>query len=140
MAGWFPPRGSEEGVVTDISFVLRNEVLQFDPDRIGALEFEYGPEATEDVLYSTTEQIVWELGPLQIAISSGDRTAVGEIATQIATLSDKVGLVTIWKVAMDVSHCSKFGNEAAFGATAARLVRVCEGCATGAFDFSDQYL
>ena len=79
MAGWFPPRGSEEGVVTDISFVLRNEVLQFDPDRIGALEFEYGPEATEDVLYSTTEQIVGELGPLQIAISSGDRTAVGEI-------------------------------------------------------------
>ncbi len=132
--------GDEEGKVTEISFILNNEVLQFDPDRIGALEYELGPEATEDVLFEATENLVDRLVDLRSAYDTGDRSGVSGIAQVMAILSDQVGLITISRVARDVVYCAAEGDDTGYHATYARLLRIGEGCVTGAFDFSDQYL
>lgn len=132
--------GNEEGEVTELSFILRNEVVRFDPDRIGALESEIGPEATEDVLYEATERLVDKLVELRAAYDSDRPSQVAQIADAMAQISDRVGLVTIARVACDVVATALEGNCAAYHATTARLIRVGEGCVTGAFEFSDQQI
>ena len=124
--------------MTEISFILRNEVVRFDPDRIGVLETELGPEATEEMLFEATERLVDRLIELRAAYDGGMQDQVAEIAELMAQISDKVGLVTIARVAQDVVGCSNGGDGPAYHATTARLIRIGEGCVTGAFDFSDQ--
>ena len=126
--------------MTEISFVLRNEVVRFDPDRIGALEVELGAEATEDVLFEATERLVDRLIDLRQAYDGNDRAGVADVAHAMAQLSDKVGLVTIARVSRDVVGCAAHGDMPAYHATVARLMRIGEGCVTGAFDFTDQYV
>ena len=126
--------------MTEISFILSNEVVRFDPDRIGALEFELGPEATEDVLFEATERLVDRLVDLRQAYADDDRDLVAGIAQAMVEIADQVGLVTVARVAGDVLTCASRNDEAAFHATSARLIRIGEGCVTGAFEFSDQWV
>ena len=126
--------------MTEISFILSNEVVRFDPDRIGALEYELGPEATEDVLFEATERLVDQLVELREAYSADNRDRVARIADDMAQVGDRVGLVTVARVARDVLECAGRRDEAAYHATSARLIRIGEGCVTGAFEFSDQYV
>ena len=72
--------------------------------------------------------------------AGGRHAKVVEIAQGIAKLADQVGLITISKVARDVAYCAGRGDDTAYQATFARLLRIGEGCVTGAFDFSDQYI
>ena len=126
--------------MTEISFILNNEVLQFDPDRIGALECEIGPEATEDMIFEATEALVRHLETARKAYEADAHIEVIRVAREIAQVSENVGMITIARVARDVIYCCEKGDVAAFHATYARLFRVGEGSVTGAFDYSDQYI
>ena len=133
-------RGDEEGQLANISFILRNEVVRFDPDRIGVLETELGLEATEDLLYESTERLVDRLVDLRRAVDLGHEIEVKNLADAIEGISAKVGLVTVSRIARDVIKCAESGDFPAFHATTARLIRIGEGCVTGAFEFSDQFV
>lgn len=124
--------------MTEISFMLRNEVVRFDPDRIGAMEREIGPEATEDVLFQATERLVDRLIDLRQAYEHGRQRDVANVAYAMSEIAEQVGLVTVARVANDVIQTTDRGNDPAYHATTTRLIRIGEGCVTGEFDFSDQ--
>lgn len=126
--------------MTEISFILSNEVVRFDPDRIGVMEDEIGPEATEDVLFEATERLVDRLIDLRQAYDGDLPDQVAQVAFLMSEISDKVGLVTLARVARDVVDTAHRGDNAAYHATTNRLIRVGEGCVTGEFEFSDQYV
>ena len=126
--------------MANISFILRNEVVRFDPVRIGVLERELGPEATEELLFESTERLVDRLVDLRQAVDRGSQIDIANLAHAIEGISCKVGLVTVSRIAQDVMDCADVGDLPAFHATTARLIRIGERCVTGAFEFSDQFV
>ena len=112
--------------------------VSVDPDRIEVLQMQLGAVAAEDVIVRAMSELSARFSQLQSANGETDRAKIYKLSRGISAIADQVGMVTLARVAADVSNCANSGDEAAFQATLARLCRIGDCSLTLVWDLSGQ--
>ena len=114
------------------------EVARFDPARLEQLCREKGEaqaetEAAEAL--SIIGRLLRNIGP--DSVHRMDHELI-EYVTALQAAADRIGMSTLARVAGDVRTCIDRGDQAAVGATMARLYRVGDRSIHAIFDLDDQ--
>lgn len=120
-----------------VPFLKRNERVQIDSTRVTKLYTRLGEGAAEDAVCRAMEELAVRLAATQTVRERGDMVKVAKAARGMIGIAEEVGLVSLARVASDVASCATEGDEAAIGATLARLVRVGDKSMTVIWDLRD---
>ena len=105
--------------------------------RLEKLVVELGEPGAERLVGRALDTIAVRLNRCERAWRNGDYSRLAESANDLATCAERIGLVTLERVARDVIGTVCAGDAAALGATLARMVRIGEASLMSAWDLGD---
>jgi hypothetical protein len=108
----------------NIAFMSHKDDVRVDPDRLEALHLQLGAVGAENVIARAMAELSSRFIQLRAANDQIDRDIIYKLARGISAIADQVGMVTLSRVARDVSVCAYSDDRAAFEATLARLCRI----------------
>jgi len=114
--------------------LLPIEKVRLDNVRLQELYTRLGPNAAEDFISRTMEELAVQLAKLDRNYSAGKIAEVQRIAILTGSLAEQIGMYIVARVAVDVSDLSTRNDDAAFAATVARLGRVGESSLMAVWD------
>lgn len=118
------------------TLLVPQETVLFDPAPLVRLYGSRGATA-EDVVCEVLEAISHRLCCLDRDHCLREIAAIPRLASEIASLGDRIGLTTLTQVARTVARCAETGDGAALGATLARLGRVANRSISEIWDAHD---
>lgn len=101
------------------------------------LVIELGEPGAERLVGRALDTIAVRLNRCERAWRSNDMERLVASAEDLAACAERIGLVTLDRVARDVIGSAMAGDTAALGATLARLVRIGEASLMSAWDLGD---
>ena len=114
------------------------EVARFDPARLEQLCREKGEAQAESEAaeaLSVIGRLLRNMGPMGKTLNDQE---LSEYIDALRVSADRIGMSTLARVAGDVRNCIDRGDQAALGATLARLYRVGDRSIHAIFDLDDQ--
>ncbi|MDT0681057.1 hypothetical protein RM543_00040 [Roseicyclus sp. F158] len=118
---------------------MPDDHIRLDLDRLGHLIENLGPAEAEALVRRALDRLdsrLTELG--QLARSGVRPPELVRLARGLAAIAEQIGMSKLARVARDVSVCAERGDEAALGATLARLQRVGERSRAALLDLAPQ--
>ncbi len=126
--------------MSQITTIDPREHVRFDQERLCALARNLGAESARDVVIRATDELTIRLMQLRAANAGENLEAIRRLTRSISTTADRIGMITLARVSMDVAACADRRDRTAFRATFARLQRIAEICLLDAFHAEDQRL
>lgn len=123
--------------MAEISDLHHQEGVRLAPDRLMALFARLGDAEAEQAISRTMEELAAQLLLARQAADMAAPDAVAAAAQTLCSLADKIGMVTLARVAQDVGLCAGRGDAAALAATLARLTRIGDRSLSAVWDLQD---
>ncbi|MBM7067149.1 hypothetical protein [Actibacterium sp. 188UL27-1] len=114
-----------------------DETVRLDPDKLGTLYYQLGEAGAETVVCRAMEELAIRLHDLPRLLAEGDIDRLGKVARSLVGIAEQIGMMTLARVALDVSRCAGRGDDPALGATLARLQRIGDRSLTAIWDMQD---
>ena len=106
--------------------LIQSEMARLDPGRLNGLYGQLEVDQADRVVYRTVEEVAARLGQCEILWQQERWGELRKSARSLIAISDQLGLVSIAKVAHDVTHAIDVCDLPAVGATLFRLLRIGE--------------
>lgn len=116
------------------------EDIQVDHDQLHALYVRFGPIQADRTLSQSLEDLALWLARLQKVQKSGRCANISQGADDLKRIAQRLGMITLARVARDVAEQSVTQDPAALSATLARLTRVGERSLIAVWDLQDMSL
>jgi len=110
----------------NIAVLRPAERVGFDVEPLRALVRDLGADPAERAADDVIEDIILRLSAVETAWAQGDFPRLTEAARMLGTSAERLGMVTVSRVAQGLRGVGRTGDSAAMGALLARLARVCE--------------
>ncbi len=123
--------------MNDLGRLRHCETARLDRERLETLIIELGEPGAERLVGRALDTIAVRLNRCERAWRTGDTDRLVTSADDLATCAERIGLVTLERVARDVISSADCGDGPALGATLARLVRIGESSLMSAWDLGD---
>lgn len=124
-------------MMSEVARLRHCETTRLDRVRLEMLVVELGEPGAERLVGRALDTIAVRLNRCERAWRSGDRGRLVTSAEDLSKCAERIGLVTLDRVARDVIGSARAGDDAALGATLARLVRIGEASLMSAWDLGD---
>lgn len=124
----------------EFTILMHDEAVRLDPEPLSALHKELGPAGAENVISRALEELSLRMADLRRHCEAGDRFAAAKLARSLVAIGAQVGMTRFATVAKDVSGCAAGGDDAALGATLARLERLADQSLMAMWDLQDMRL
>ncbi len=123
--------------MSEVGRLRHYETARFDRIRLEELILELGEPGAERLVGRALDTIAVRLNRCERAWRSDDHERLISSADDLAKCAERIGLVTLDRVARDVILATRASDSPALGATLARLVRVGEASLMSAWDLGD---
>lgn len=123
--------------MTQVIALLQNENVRLDPDRLNGLYCQLGPASAEDVVCRAIEELAVRLTHCERLWQQKDHDALRKCARSLIAIADQVGMITLARIAGDVTASIDAQDTVALGATLTRLIRIGERSLTAVWDLQD---
>lgn len=123
--------------MADIPTLKHDEPVGLDRANLESLFCQLGRAGAENVVCRAMEELAVRLIDLAPLHRKGQHTELARRARSLVGIAEQIGLVTLARVAGDVSRCAAIGDEAALAATLARLERIGDRSLTAVWDIQD---
>ena len=124
-------------MASELGRLRHTETARLDRDCLERLVTELGEPGAERLVGRALDTIAVRLNRCERAWRSGDIPRLVTSAEDLAKCAERIGLVTLDRVARDVILAANRGDDPALGATLSRLVRIGEASLMSAWDLSD---
>ena len=129
-------RGAARGAI--LAWLVHEEGVRLDGDRLVALYAELGEAAAEAVICRAMEDLATALADLQRLAVVRDLAGMPGRARQLARVARDLGMDSLCRVALDLEVCVDRGDMPALAAVLARLVRIGARSLTAVWDLQDR--
>ncbi|MDP3339479.1 hypothetical protein [Frigidibacter sp.] len=129
-------RGAARGAV--LAWLVHEEGVRLDGDRLVALYAELGEAGAEAVICRAMEDLATALTDLQRLAVARDLAPMPGRARALAQIAGDVGMDSLCRVALDAAECAGRGDVPALAAVLARLVRIGDRSLTAVWDLQDR--
>ena len=109
--------------------------LQMDPGPLTEIYARQGPDAAEQTVCRTLEDIALRLSRLFDLKAASAWSSMGEVARRTASVALQIGLIEVAQAARNVADCADQGDGIALEATLARLERSYDHALAEIWDF-----
>ncbi|WP_432450385.1 hypothetical protein [Aliiroseovarius marinus] len=116
------------------------EAVRLDRDQLETLFVQMGPQRADKEINQSLEDLAVALARVQKANQRGEIEDMQAGVRDLIRVAQKVGMVTLARVARDVLDLSKGTDGVAFAACLARLERIGEGSLIAVWDLQDMTL
>ncbi len=121
-----------------LAWLVHEEGVRLDGERLGALYAELGEAAAEAVICRAMEDLATALADLQRLAVCRDLAPMPGRARMLARVAGDLGMDSLARVALDAEVCAGRGDLAALAAVLARLVRIGDRSLTAVWDLQDR--
>jgi len=117
-----------------VSQLKFDEAIRFEPRRLADLYRTMGEIGAENVLCDAMEELAIQLVKLEKLGRRAQFDEVVNIATRLAPVAERIGLLGLARVCHDVADCARSGDLNGFAATMARMARIGDKSLTAIWD------
>lgn len=117
--------------------LIQDENIRLDPDRLNGLYHQLGAISAEDVVCRAIEELAVRLSHCERLWRHDDHTGLRKCARSLIAIADQIGMVTLSRIAGDVTASIDAQDRVALGATLTRLIRIGERSLTAVGDLQD---